>query len=425
MYQLFVEIFGELTQQIARSDAGQPQVFLSGAAASASRLSGFDVPQISSDAYLAIFNEVGSEKIIEIQSLKWLPDYPTISSTIFPVVRMVVPSSVVQRKPAQITALDSDNSAFPADVFVGECWGPSLPTSEPVMRSSLVTRNTRLLDTQIFVTPGFGSIASPSQFFKARSSSQRFTLRPGERVGLSVENVNTSIAYAVPMDVTGTITISGESYAFRAFCGRTAQDLTVNPWALVFAIENNTISDVVEVNDLHFCLPIAMALSNTGMQIIPYITVEPIIGLNEGSQVSAVKLDSDADDIPSGIILRQECQVTQHTPDRRPSPGWCSRELLAWWKHTRLSRTAGGTSNTTNNLSSVAVPLLDQKDGFRVRLHEGEGIAVFNKNDPFLREQSNTQINHMFNPMTIEAQIKLIDNPSAPSGGGEFTTISF
>ncbi len=425
MYQLFVEIFGELTQQIARTDAGQPQVFLSGVAANSSRFSGFSIPQVESDAYFAIFNEVGSEKIIEIQSLKWIPDFPTRSSTVTPVVRMVVPSSIVPRKAASVTALDSDNATFPADVFVGECWGPELPTSTSVMRSSLVTRNVRTLDAQIFVTPGFGSIASPSQFFKARSESQRFTLRPGERIGLTIENVNASLAYGVPMDVTGTITIAGESYVFRSFCGRTPQDLTVNPWALVFGIENNTVSDVVEVNDLHFCLPIAMSLSNTSLQPVPYITVEPVIAIHGGRQISAVKMDSDYDDIPSGVKLLQECQVTQHTPDRRPNPGWCSTELLAWWRNTRLTRTGGGTSNTVNCINKAEIPLLDQKSGFRVRLHEGEGIAVFNKNDPFLREQGNTQIHHMFNPINIEATVKLIDNPAAPSGGGEYTTISF
>lgn len=424
MYSINVSTHGMLPQQIARSDLSVMPDPISGQP-TASRY-GFYTPEIHSDAYLTIMNTDASEKLVEIQSLRWAPDYTVLtSSSEPPLLRFCVPGSIVQGTRANIVAMDTDNTAFPSDIFIGSATGPDV-ASLPMLRNIVFGRAVRNSDVSIGVSAGVLSVLSSSQCWRSMVGGQRLTIRAGERIGVTIANTNISTVTSFPVYVHGTVTIGGETYSFQVLASVQKSFSAFTPNNMIFGIENNTASTVMLLDSLNFSFPAFAQTSTIGTLSQPILTAEPIVGAYGGNLVSPIALDSANAAFPSGIEIRSEAVAIQYAPDRNPSPGWCGPDILRRWRTTRTVRTAAGASNVGGTmLGPNEVPLLPDGAGFRVTLREGQGIAVFHKNDFFERIAGQQTVNHMWHPFHIEGMLKITDNPAPPSGGGEFTSISF
>ncbi len=328
-------------------------------------------PCLEHGAMWALYNGVGSGRKITIGNLVVNPLQGRTGSAaqVWGIQRLSAMSGG-EDVSSDVEPMDTNNAAIPAAVLFRD--GPSITTTGAVLRRTPdfpLLNATRAYAFPTFRNSGYNDSIVSTQ--KSLTDCQGQVLREGQGLGILTTGSTGRGNYVLA--VQAFLDIGGQTYMFRKLVQTSA-------WDAMLGIFNGAGSGViVTVRDINVA-----EVATDGITFLRRYELGTISGMHvnsKGKRLTATKLDSTNQDLPDQVVTALRPGVIQIGKDSGLAPARPNNMPLRRW-NSAVNGVGPGLAALLHSQHTYG-ELLDYSSdvGNGFVLNEGQGIAVFQKED--------------------------------------------
>lgn len=322
-------------------------------------------PYVEHFAPVAIFNRQGSGKILNVKLLDTRPTTGPQNPTSVIAVNQI--TAISGGTPVSPLKLDSANADLPSQVTA--VFEPEAITSISKPRRTLICSGANFTRTLANITSMLNGDSrtglDSGEFVKMTGEVQlqKPTLNEGQGIALTLEANGPTFCFGLSVMVRDRAT--NQTYRYNDLIEpRFMQDKPV--WAIFNGVGSGVVLELLRIQ-----------IRELGTDEVPWITYEPIDGLNENTEDAIYMMADSADTLPEGILIKK------NTITIRGGSKYGAVITTPAYRRITLAEppygpgVATGPQIARRGMFSLD---MDTRSEAPISLREGQGIAVFIRN---------------------------------------------